>query len=568
MCDIWEEFRAALCISGGNRRPPPTLPPPNLAGGGDEDGGGVESGGGQEEGDIISALPDDVLLFILSRLPSAAAARTSVLSNRWRLLWAQLPVLWFPLPAEPARALPSPATAARTRDRSHRWRRRLLAHLPALRFPLPVGPARALPSLASARAALTQHSAPSLWILRIDANDADPVDAAAVLRLAAPRLTNALFLRNVVPEDRKKAVVMEVIELPCFDRAAHLFLDLGYLRLAFPPSGVFTKLTVLVLSHVRFQGALDIGDTLSSARCPSLRLLHLFDAQGVSNLGICSESLVSMVLHNLKGLQQLRVVSPMLRDLHMFNCFFKRQPVASITAPVADITAPILEKFGWLDEYDPRWVQLGELSQLQVLAISFFAGAWYGLVEHQYNRGSVKLLQRFREIRDLHITIFYPIKIVYFHYCTEGLTSLLAKKLHLILLTCGHAIGSCVFHLLKISTRIRSLFLDIRESIKERAACSPDCACHQQHDWESEELVLNSLQELNVCGLRANRDFMFVKRLLGWMGALKSVTIIFDPKATVHEELCEELLGLSGPETCVKIYLYRDGAKVMYTPVG
>lgn len=57
-------------------------------------------------------------------------------------------------------------------------------------------------------------------------------------------------------------------------------------------------------------------------------------------------------------------------------------------------------------------------------------------------------------------------KIVYFHYCTEGLTSLLAKKLHLILLTCGHAIGSCVFHLLKISTRIRSLFLDIRESIK------------------------------------------------------------------------------------------------------
>jgi hypothetical protein len=112
------------------------------------------------------------------------------------------------------------------------------------------------------------------------------------------------------------------------------------------------------------------------------------------------------------------------------------------------------------------------------------------------------------------------------------------------------------------------LILCLCLSSQERAACSPDCACHQQHDWESEELVLNSLQELNVCGLRANRDFMFVKRLLGWMGALKSVTIIFDPKATVHEELCEELLGLSGPETCVKIYLYRDGAKVMYTPVG
>jgi hypothetical protein len=48
----------------------------------------------------------------------------------------------------------------------------------------------------------------------------------------------------------------------------------------------------------------------------------------------------------------------------------------------------------------------------------------------------------------------------------EGLTSLLVEKLHLILVTHGHAIGSCVFHLLKISTSIRSLFLDIREAIK------------------------------------------------------------------------------------------------------
>jgi hypothetical protein len=64
-----------------------------------------------------------------------------------------------------------------------------------------------------------------------------------------------------------------------------------------------------------------------------------------------------MFLHNLKGLQQLTVVSPMLRDLHIFNCFFKRQLVAHITAPV-------LQRFGWLDEYDPRWVKLGELVHL------------------------------------------------------------------------------------------------------------------------------------------------------------------------------------------------------------
>jgi hypothetical protein len=145
-----------------------------------------------------------------------------------------------------------------------------LAHLPTLRFRLPAEPARALPTPISARAVLAQHSAPSLWMLSIVANDADPGDTAGVLRLAAPRLTNVLFFHNVVPEDRKKAVVREVIELPCFDRTIQLFLHLGYLRLALPPSGVFTKLTTLVLSHVRFQGALDIGDTLSSARFPSL----------------------------------------------------------------------------------------------------------------------------------------------------------------------------------------------------------------------------------------------------------------------------------------------------------
>jgi len=102
-------------------------------------------------------------------------------------------------------------------------------------------------------------------MLSVVANDADPADTAAVLRL-----TNAFFFRNEEPEERKKALVREVIELPCFDRAVQLFLDLGYLHLALPPSGVFRKLTVLVLSHVRFQGALDIGGTLSSARCPSL----------------------------------------------------------------------------------------------------------------------------------------------------------------------------------------------------------------------------------------------------------------------------------------------------------
>ncbi|CAD6226398.1 unnamed protein product [Miscanthus lutarioriparius] len=321
-----------------------------------------------------------------------------------------------------------------------------------------------------------------------------------------------------------EAVIRDAIELPCFDRAQRLLLNLGYLCLALPPSGVFTKLTVMVLSHVRFQGASDIGDTFSSSRCPSLRLLSLEYAQGVSHLSICSESLLGIYLHILYGLQQLTVVSPMLRELRIW-CF-KSQPVA-------DITAPVLEKLWWVAAYDPRSVQLGKLAQLRELATSFFAYTSYGLPEHQYNLGNAMLLQRYRKIADLRITIDYPTSMVHIEYLMEALTLPPVKNLHLFLVTYGHHIGSCVFYFLKISTSIRRLFLNIQEVIKEKTSCLPGCFCHGEKVWETEELFLNSLQELYICGFNgSDYDFAFVKRLLGWARMLKSVHIKFDPQET------------------------------------
>ncbi|PVH63581.1 hypothetical protein PAHAL_2G060400 [Panicum hallii] len=467
MRGICENLRAALCIpgAGGNRRPPPTLSPPDP--------------GGEQREDLISALPEDVLLS-----------------------------LWFPHPADPL-------------------------------------------ALARSRAALAARAAgpPALRLLRVVAYDADPGDAAAVLRLAAARLTRAVFIRNVVPECRKKAVVARAgaraaVVLPCFDRTEQLILCLGYLRLVMPLSGAFAKLTVLHLANVRFQGACDLGDVLSTARCASLRKL----------------SLLSVDLCNLEGLQQLTVVAPMLRELFIVSCFFMRQPVA-------DISAPVLENLRWSDVYDPRSVQLGELAQLRILVTCCFAG--YGLFEYMKNCGTVLLLQHFQKIAFLGMLI-YPINMVNYQYLMEA-TALLPdiENLNLCLVRRGHVIGTCVFHMLKISTSIRRFNLDIHEGIKENAACSPGCVCHQPHDWETKELRFNSLQELRICGLNgADCDFAFVKRLSGWAPVLRTITIIFDPSAVVNEELCKELLGLSGPETCMKIYLYRNGAKVMYTPAG
>ena len=67
---------------------------------------------------------------------------------------------------------------------------------------------------------------------------------------------------------------------------------------------------------------------------------------------------------------------------------------------------------------------------------------------------------------------------------------------------------------------------------------------------------MNSLEELDICGFSVpDCDFAFVKRLLGWTPVLKTVTINFDPSATLDEDLCKELLALSGPDTCMKIYI-------------
>ncbi|PIA30572.1 hypothetical protein AQUCO_05500106v1 [Aquilegia coerulea] len=52
--------------------------------------------------DGINALPDEILIHVLSFLPTKHAVRTSVLSNRWRSLWTFSPNITFPCNGENA----------------------------------------------------------------------------------------------------------------------------------------------------------------------------------------------------------------------------------------------------------------------------------------------------------------------------------------------------------------------------------------------------------------------------------------------------------------------------------
>ncbi|KAM0829218.1 hypothetical protein ACQ4PT_067017 [Festuca glaucescens] len=274
--------------------------------------------GGSE--DCLSALPEDLLIQILLKLCDVAvAARTSVLSSRWRRLWRLLPRLSFPSPSDPQRI-----------------------HL-----------------------VLESHDAPALRYLKVSVLDGTPDSLAPWLPVAARRLSGCLCLMNSVIQKGSEDTAGErgAFELPCFENTTKIWLDLGPLGVSMP-SSVIAKLTHLCLVRVHLHGPCRLGEAVSSPRCPYLRRLTVHSAWGVGNFTIHSESLKQLKLTNLLGLQQLTVIAPALILLNVNSCFAKR---SSNNQPVANISAPHLEFLDWRDVYDPRFTKFGNIQNLKWL---------------------------------------------------------------------------------------------------------------------------------------------------------------------------------------------------------
>ncbi|KAF8669210.1 hypothetical protein HU200_051540 [Digitaria exilis] len=205
----------------------------------------ADAGGGGA--DRITDLPDDVLHIILAHLPTTAeAARTSVLSRRWRRVWTGVPAFSF-------RYDESPSSSSAQEDQLDRI-----------------------------DAALSGHAATGTTVERLEIFVPFGVPDARVarwLRFASRRLNGEL--RLVLPSKKSKTRWWESwdeakeVAIPLCESvitSMSLCLD-RTLRFPSHSAAAFTALVALELTEGDVDGG-ELGSTLS-CRCPHLKKLTL-----------------------------------------------------------------------------------------------------------------------------------------------------------------------------------------------------------------------------------------------------------------------------------------------------
>ncbi|CAN6363232.1 unnamed protein product [Urochloa humidicola] len=304
--------------------------------------------------DRISGLPDELLHVILVLLRSArAAARTSVLSRRWRHVWERLPELILggrhaaPLPdaVDAALAAFSDATAAAPLERLHiRW---------------------GYDSGGSGRGVRASRAAP--W-----------------LRFASEHVVGELRLVVPAPDVDGEEEEEEELELPACPRAKTIMLSFpDSWRLRPRPPGLFVALTSLQINYGRMEAS-ELTD-LVSRHCPVLRDLDIFvDLVAASDVSVLSDSLQSLRFSVLDT-RRLEVVAPRLEKLL----------VDWVTE--ARISCPKLVELVWNGgEYDPSHHKFEDVGRhLQLLEI-----------ERSY--GAASLMRQFVEVDKLKLQISIP----------------------------------------------------------------------------------------------------------------------------------------------------------------
>uniref|UniRef100_A0ACD5ZD26 Uncharacterized protein n=1 Tax=Avena sativa TaxID=4498 RepID=A0ACD5ZD26_AVESA len=252
--------------------------------------------------DLISTLPDDLLLLVLARLPCAsAAARTGVLSRRWRGLWARLRrIVFSEIPfhsLEPVLARISPPPPA--------------VSLLEIRLPKPRERVR------------KEHRA-------------DTARLSSLLCAAARIDPEELFL--VIPS-RFVGGSLRLV-LPCFHRATSIRLEICSNSHCVPAGVEFPALETLSLSNCKA----DLDAFLS--RCPRLRTLqHANVRLHKAVLRVNSPLLQELVVDGAgTWMNHVNIVAPVLTQLTMSLHFYHEGGIS--------VLAPMVEKVSYSSSLD------------------------------------------------------------------------------------------------------------------------------------------------------------------------------------------------------------------------
>ncbi|XP_066347922.1 putative FBD-associated F-box protein At5g56400 [Miscanthus floridulus] len=287
-------------------------------------------GDGGVGGDLISSLPDDLLVRILDLLPDTRdVVRTHALSRRWRGLWTGVPALRF---------------------NSVRW--------PAVRMEAGAGEqylafaddALMLRAKATRRRCAVKDLVISLNIMSQKTEELVPRSFQAAqgwIRYAVQHEVKSLILKLELPwiyEDRlaqggHEHPVMAIDELATYAKLDTMHLRLGFaqLELSFSSSSmvVFTSLTDLSLEDTTVAGHL-LSRLVSSPCCPRLRKLRL-DHLHLSTTGdllLEASVLLELSLDKIENMQSLELRTPSLRVLHVVHCYDLE--VFTVSAPRID----------------------------------------------------------------------------------------------------------------------------------------------------------------------------------------------------------------------------------------
>ncbi|KAL5198929.1 hypothetical protein ABZP36_002441 [Zizania latifolia] len=461
--------------------------------------------------DLLSGLSDDLLVHILlrvNRVDSTEAARTCVLSRRWRDLWVQIPSLAF-------------------------------------QCFNPDGCARVHAALAARARASVAPDIRSLAVFYYGGDSLPPT--ASWLCLAPPVLSGELRLKDwqaPMAANELPAGIMErgAFELLCFKKATKISLHLEFLTLMPPPSGAFNALRVLHLKRIRFDGQFILGDSMF----PSLLRLLIGKTLGLVDLALSSRSLVWLKLTHLRGLQRINVEAHSLELLGVAHCLRYNLQVASFSMEG-------LKVLRWRDQFDPILVNFSEMPHLQQLSIFHFTP--YGRPGLNPNQDRLRIINHFSRIHHLQLMVPIESDLSDTESKMEGITILPnIEILSLVLSSHGHVIGASVLYLLRMCTGIRELSLTLPEDSEVLNTCPLNCICDRQPNWRAEHILMKFLREAEILNFRGeDHELDLLKLLLRAAPGLRRLRITCHRSFAAWDRLSEDLQSWASQETSVEV---------------